>query len=243
MFTWKNTWKELADAGVKTAVAPIGSTEQHGTHLPLSTDTLITERIAEAIAEDLQAYLTPTIPIGQSAMWLEYPGSLSLSPDTLKAVMADMVESLVKSGFTTILFVSVHGGNEAVYRGFPEGLQKRYPGVTIFTAGYTVWVRETWVNIWRTALERAGLPELVHADEAETSLILSLRPELVGPHPTDCPLPKDRYPKGMTMRQTYPSGSMGHPSRATKEKGDQLWKELLPLILDDVRRQLREARQ
>lgn len=238
MFTWENTWKDLEAARVRTAVVPIGSTEQHGTHLPLATDTLITEKIAKTIATELNAYLTPTIPIGQAAMWLEYPGTLSFSPDTMRAVIADLVASLVKTGFTTIIFISVHGANEAVYRGFPEELQKKYPGVTIFTAGYTLWVRETWMTIWRTALERAGLPELVHADEAETSLILSLRPELVRPSRGDCPLPKERYPKDKTMRQTYPSGSMGEPSKASKEKGDRLWKELLRLIIADVKRQL-----
>ena len=141
MFTWKNAWKEIEDAQVKTAVVTIGSTEQHGTNLPLSTDTLIAESLAVMIAEELDAYLTPPIPIGQSGMWLEYPGSLSLSAETLKAVIADLVESLVKTGFTTILFVSIHGANEVVYRGFPETLQETYPGVRIFTAGDPYWVR------------------------------------------------------------------------------------------------------
>ena len=241
MFTWKNAWKEIEDAQVKTAVVTIGSTEQHGTNLPLSTDTHIAESLAVMIAEELDAYLTPPIPIGQSGMWLEYPGSLSLSAETLKAVIADLVESLVKTGFTTILFVSIHGANEVVYRGFPETLQEKYPGVRIFTAGYPYWVRKNWEEVWSKALKRAELPEMVHADEVETSLIMSIHPELVGPNPTDGPLPNDRYPKGKTMRQTYPSGSMGYPSRATKEKGDRLWKELRLLVMEDVKKQLRQA--
>jgi creatinine amidohydrolase len=238
MLTWKNTWKEVEEAKLTTAVVTVGATEQHGTNLPLSCDTLITERFSEAIAEELNAYLLPPLPIGQSSMWLEYPGSLSISAETMKGLISDVVESLVKTGFTTILFVSIHGANEIVYRGFPESLQEKYPGVRIFTAGYTVWIRESWVEIWKTALERAGLPEIVHADEVEASMILSLHPELVGPHPTDGPLPADRYPAGKTLRQVYPSGSMGYPSRATKEKGDKLWREILPLVIADVKRQL-----
>ena len=76
MYTWQNTWKEIEDADVKTAVVAIGSTEQHGTHLPLSTDSVVTQKVAELIAEELGAYLAPMIPIGQSEMWLEFPGSL-----------------------------------------------------------------------------------------------------------------------------------------------------------------------
>lgn len=243
MFTWENNWKEIEDAKVRIAVVPIGSTEQHGTNLPLSTDTLITDDIARAVAAELNAYLTPTIPIGQSQMWLEYPGSLSFSADTLKAVIADIVESLVKTGFTTIIFISIHGANEVVYRGYPEELSKRYPGVRVFTAGYTVWVRDYWVEIWNRALQHAGLPELIHADEAEGSLIASIRPDLVGSKPTDCPVPAVRYPPGKTMRQTYPSGSMGYPSKISKAKGDKFRQELLRLVVEDIRKQVRPAAQ
>lgn len=241
MFTWENTWKEIEDAKVGIAIVPIGATEQHGTNLPLSTDTLITDHIARTVAKELGAYLTPVIPIGQSPMWLEYPGSLSVSAETMRGIIADIVDSLVKTGFKTIIFISVHGANEVVYRGYPEELSKKHTGVRVFTAGYTIWVRDSWVEIWNKALAHAGIPELVHADEAEASLILSLRPDLVGPRATDGPFPAVRYPKGRTMRQTYPSGSMGYPSKATREKGDKLWQELLRLVIEDVKRQLRNG--
>ena len=238
MFTWQNTWKEFEDAEVKTAVVAVGSTEQHGTHLPLSTDSVVTQKVAELIAEELDAYLAPMIPIGQSEMWLEFPGSLSVSEGTMKAIISDIVESLVKTGFTTIVFLSFHGANVVVYQGFPEELGEKYPGVRVFTAGYPFWVRENWARIWAEALEEAELPEMNHADEAETSLMLTLFPELVGPNPTDCPLPENRYPKGKTMRQTYPSGSMGYGSRASKEKGEKLWAAIKRLVIEDLRKQI-----
>jgi creatinine amidohydrolase len=239
MFTWDSTWNEIEDSQVRIAVVPIGSTEQHGTHMPLSTDTVVAEEIAKVIADELGAFLTPAIPIGQSEMWLEYPGSLSVSEDTMKAIISDLADSLVKTGFTTIMFISFHGANIVVYRGFPETLQEKYDGVRIFTAGYPFWVRENWARIWAESLDEAGLPEMNHADEAETSLLLALRPGLVGPNPTDCPLPEDRYPPDKTMRQTYPSGSMGHGSRASKEKGEKLWEAVKKRILLDVKEQLR----
>ena len=234
MFTWNNTWNEIEEAHATTAVVTIGSTEQHGTHLPLRTDTLIAERFAHAIAERLHAYLTPSIPIGQSAMWLDFPGSLSFSTETMRGMITDIVESLVKTGFITILFVSIHGANVEVYQGYPESLQERYPGVKILTIGYPFWVREHWAQLWAEALAEAGLPEMNHADEAETSLMLALCPALVGPHPTDCPLPEDRYPAGKTMRETYPSGSMGYGSRASREKGEKLWDALRRRVVADL---------
>ena len=158
----------------------------------------------------------------------------------MKAIISDIVESLVKTGFTTINFVSFHGANVVVYRGFPEELGEKYPGVRVLTAGYPFWVRENWARIWSEALKEAELPEMNHADEAETSLMLALRPDLVGPNPTDCPLPENRYPKGKTMRQTYPSGSMGHGSRASKEKGEKLWSAIKRLVVEDLREQVGE---
>ncbi|MDP6355035.1 MAG: creatininase family protein [Planctomycetota bacterium] len=238
MFTWENTWNEIEGSGVNIAVVPVGSTEQHGTHMPLSTDTVVAEEIAKVIAQELDAYLTPFIPIGQSGMWLEYPGSLSVSEDTMKAIITDVVDSLVKTGFKTIMFISFHGANVVVYRGFPESLQDKYDGIKVFTAGYPFWVRENWARIWAESLEESGLPEMNHADEAETSLLLALRPELVGPNPTDCPLPDNRYPPDRTMRQTYPSGSMGHGSKASKEKGEKLWAAVKKRVLEDVKTQL-----
>ena len=238
MLTWCNTWKEIEESNVRTAVVTIGSTEQHGTNLPLSTDTLIAERFAQMVAQELDAYLTPSIPIGQSEAWLEYPGTLSFSAETMKSIIVDIVDSLVRTGFTTIVFVSVHGANEVVYRGFPEELQEEYPRVQIFTAGYPFWVRDNWAEIWRKACEDTDIPKVYHADEGETSLIMSLWPELVGPNPTDCPLPEDTWPSDKSKRQLYPSGSMGHPSRATKEKGDRLWAALLKLALEDLKEQM-----
>ncbi len=241
MLTWRNTWKEIEESNIKTAVVTIGSTEQHGTHLPLNTDTLIAERFARMIAEELGAYLTPSIPVGQSEAWLDFPGTLSFSAETMKSIITDIVDSLVTTGFTTIIFVSIHGANEVVYRGFPETLHERYPGVSIFTAGYPFWVRENWAEIWKKACEETGIAKVHHADEGETSLIMSLRPELVGPNPTDCALPEDLWPADRSKREVYPSGSMGYPSKATREKGDNLWAALLRLAMEDLKKQLQQG--
>lgn len=238
MFTPDSTWNEIETKRPTIAVVTIGSTEQHGTHLPLCTDTVLAERFARLVAEELGAYLTPTIPVGQSDMWLEFPGSLSVSGETMKSIITDLVDSLVRTGFTRILFVSVHGANVVVYQGFPESLQAKYSGVRILTVGWPFWVRENWAAVWKQALAEAGIKEIHHADEAETSMMLAWRPDLVGSHPTDCPVPANPYPPGKTMRQMYPSGSMGYGSKASKAKGEILWRALLRGAMADLKTQL-----
>ena len=111
MFTAQNTWKEIEDAKVRTAVVTIGSTEQHGTHLPLTTDTLIAEKFAQAVAEELGAYLTPSIPIGQSEMWLDFPGSLSLSAATMRSTsLLLVVDKLGEETTVTLVTADVATG-------------------------------------------------------------------------------------------------------------------------------------
>ncbi len=230
MLTSENTFKEIEDSGVTTAVVPIGSTEQHGNNLPLATDFLLTEPVAQALAESLGAYLVPQIPIGQSEWWLAYPGSLSFSTDTMKAVVADIVNSLVKTGFETIVFVSVHGGNDVLWSGYIEQLEKQHEAVKIVNADLD--------HAFAEATRAAGVSDVNHADECEASMLVSIRPDLIGPEPIDYPEPKGGYPKG-PIRQICPWGSLGEPSKGTKAKGDQIWETLLRVAVEDIVQQLK----
>ncbi len=232
MFTWENTWKDLEDNDVTVAVVPMGSTEQHGTNLPLCSDSISVEKVATAIAEELGAYLVPVMPIGESEEHLAFRGSISLSPDTMKAVIADITDSLVVTGFKVIVFISIHGGNDILWSGYLDTLEEKYNGVKIFDAGLD--------PAWDQAFVVSGLPDAIHADECEASMIASLRPDLVGQHPTDGLTPEGGYPKGMAFREAYPSGSIGEPSKASKRKGDQFWKTFIQLAIDGVKEQLNE---
>ena len=225
MLTCENTWKDIEDSGVETAVVPIGSTEQHGNNLPLATDCLLTEPVAAAIAGRLGAYLLPQIPIGQSEEWLAYPGSLSFSADTMRAVIADIVDSLARTGFTTIVFVSVHGGNDVIWSGYVEQLEDKHPDVTVTYADLD--------RAFEEATRTAGVPDANHADEAEASMIASIRPDLIGPDPVDCPVPPGGYPDG-PVREISPSGSLGEPSKGSKAKGDRIWETLRRVAVDDI---------
>jgi creatinine amidohydrolase len=92
------------------AVVPVGSTEQHA-YLRLSVDAILAERVASEAAEPLGVPVFPVLSYGISPYFLAYPGSISLRLDTYQRIVAEILESLARTGFRRILFVNGHGGN------------------------------------------------------------------------------------------------------------------------------------
>jgi len=231
MLTWENTWKDIEDSAASVAVVPVGSTEQHGTNLPLASDSLSTARLAEALAEQLDAYLVPLIPIGTSHEHLSFRGTVTLEHDTLKAVIRDIVDSLVRTGFQTIIVTTMHGGNLVLRpeSDFIPELDEEYPGARILVAYLQHAFEEAWMA--------AGFATFgTHADECEASMVASLQPELVGSNPTDFPVDSTDFPSD--VRQLSPGGSLGEPSRGSGEKGDVFWRVLLEVAVADAKRRL-----
>jgi len=240
MLTWENNWKDIEDARTTIAVVPIGSTEQHGTNLPLASDSLHTANLADALSRELGAYLVPLLPIGTSQEHLSFPGTVTLKHDTLKAVIVDIVDSLVKTGFRTIIIVSMHGGNVILRSGsdFIAQLDREFPGTTVVVAHLQ--------HAFDEARKTAGFTTNgMHADECEASLLTSLRPDLVGPTPVDFPNPKERLKDARTdnfgfpldVREVSPFGSLGEPSKGSTEKGDIFWKVFIEAAVENIKRQ------
>ena len=98
--------------GRTTVVVPFGAVEQHGPHLPLATDAILGDHLGAMIAERLNGFWAPTIPIGCSKHQVAFPGTLSIRPETLRMIVHDLVESLVGHGFRRIVLLPTHGGNE-----------------------------------------------------------------------------------------------------------------------------------
>lgn len=169
------TWPEAATIleQAKLAIIPVGSTEQHGPHLRLSTDTVIAEQLALHIAAALapQAIVVPPVPFGVSYHHMDFPGSLTLSPDTLQAVLTELVESLQRHGIETFFFLTGHGGNEATLAVLATKLRFQR-GVRAASLFYFALARDVMQQ--GAISERWG-----HACEVETSLALYLTPELV----------------------------------------------------------------
>ena len=238
MLTCENTWKDIDDSKIKVAIVPIGSTEQHGTNLPLASDSLITAKVAEALAKGLQAYLVPLMPIGTSTEHMSFCGTITFTSETLKAVISDIVESLVKTGFETIIVLSLHGGNYILWSDFIPELDKKHAKAKIFRAELQ--------NAWDKAEKAAGFDTSgMHAHECEASLIASLCPELVGPDPVDFPNPRKRLDSvqldhtgfPLDVRELSPCGALGEPSKGNKKKGDRFWPVFLKQAVIDVKKQ------
>ena len=238
MLTWENTWKDIEDSGTMVTVVPIGSTEQHGTNLPLASDSLITAKVAEALAGGLGAYLVPLLSIDTSPEHSSFRGTVTLTHDTLKAVITDIVDSLVKTGFKTIVITSMHGGNYVIWSDFVSQLDRKYPDAIVLVAD----LRHAWDEAYKSAWFIT--PEM-HAGECEASLIASLRPDLVGPEPEDFANPKkqlegarlDHTGFPLDVREVSPSGALGEPSKGSKEKGDLFWSIFLKFAVEDVKKQ------
>jgi creatinine amidohydrolase len=129
------TWEQIRDMqreGVDMVLFPIGSTEQHGPHLPLNVDTLCAEVVAHAVSARTGVPVLPTLPfgcaLGHTRHW---PGTLSLSPSTLALVIREVLDDVVAYGFKRVLIMSGHVTNAAPLRCALEELRKSHLQVQI----------------------------------------------------------------------------------------------------------------
>ena len=175
------TWPEVRarlDAGCTTVILPLGATEQHGRHLPLSVDAEIAGHLAEAVAARLgHCLVAPVVALGCSAHHLAFAGTISLSHDTLARVIVESCQSLALHGFRRVLVVSGHAGNVPAMRQAVERLGAP-DGYTI--EAFTDWGRYR-APLYAVGAEAGMSPSQVgsHAGHYETALMLRMRPALV----------------------------------------------------------------
>jgi len=175
-------WPELdrlIASGCRTAVLPLGATEQHGPHLPFATDTWIAEALAARFCDRVpEAVQLPAVTLGCSAEHAAFPGTLSLRAETLRAVLVDVVAGLAAHGFDSAFIFSAHGGNDAALRDMlPQLAAAARPVQVIAFTGI-----EQLTATWRAAAASAGVDADAaghHAGEFETSILLALRPDSV----------------------------------------------------------------
>ncbi len=178
------TWPEVESAiagGTTTVVVAVGAVEQHGPHLPLLVDAVRGDRLAVEVAQRLgEALAAPTIRVGCSEHHMGFSGTLTLRRSTLEAVCIDYAVSLARHGFTRICFVPSHGGNFGPLAEMLPDLRAAV-GPECTVDAYTDLVG--FMALWEAAVSEVA-PDLVgrvggHADIAETSEILCIRPDLV----------------------------------------------------------------
>jgi creatinine amidohydrolase len=199
----KLTWAEVAErmqAGIDAVLLPIGTTEQHGRHMPLDTDCVIaralSDRAAEAAAaEDLEVLVAPTLNVTLSWYHMQFPGSVRLRTDTFLHVFEEVCESLHHHGLDNVIAVNGHGGNVAAL----TVAVNRYFEMT----GRRVFLLQ-W---WELAADVVGAIEgpVIHAEEAETSLAMALGQRVLMEHAA-----RDAYDRGAAVRDAgFPWTSLG----------------------------------
>lgn len=172
--------EEALRNGYTNVLVPCGAVEQHGPHLPLCMDADHAEHLSVMLARRMgDALIAPTIKVGCSSHHLTFAGTISLRDETFEAICRDYCLSLARHGFKRILFFSGHIGNFPVLGDVLPRLQASVAGRCEVDAFVN---SETWLSAWRLAVASAGGDAQKvggHADIAETSLMMEIRPESV----------------------------------------------------------------
>jgi creatinine amidohydrolase len=166
-------------AGNTRVVFACGAVEQHGPHLPLFTDAEHGTRLAERVAERLgRTLVAPTLRVGCSEHHMSFAGTISIRRDTLEAICADYVQSLARHGFTHIGIIPSHGGNFGPIADMLPRLRVAVDPCRVSAYLDVVGM----IGLWRRAVAEAGGDAGRvggHADIAESSIMLTMHPELV----------------------------------------------------------------
>jgi creatinine amidohydrolase len=234
MFLEDLSWpqvKRLRPA-TKIVIFPLGSFEQHGPHLPLTTDTDIVTAVARGVEQQRPRLVLclPTLWPGHSTQHLFFPGTLSVSQMPYIQLIIELCASLAGLGARKVFLLNGHGGNEVPARAALRELKSRFPKLTLVLASYWSLAAET---IRRVRQSPAG--GLGHACEMETSLMLHLHPGRVklARAKKDGPRHKDPY-RLADMQYSRPiyfvnefnevsrTGTIGQPELATAAKGKKM---------------------
>lgn len=235
------TWTDVRDADADLAVLPVGSTEGHGPHAPLGTDSLAAEAVAEAGVDAYEAetdgsvLLAPTIPVGISEEHRAFDGTLWVSPDTFRAYVRETVESLAAGdGPDAVVLANGHGGNVDALREVAARLTR---DETALVAPFT------W---FQSVGEHSS--DMGHAGPLETAFLRHERPELVREERVDDAREggSDRWGDWVSgVNLAYDSdsfsenGVVGDPDEGDAERGAEL-KELAATALSELLGELSE---
>lgn len=227
------TWQEVGALDRETVVViPTGSNEQHGPHLPVFTDSILATAVSEAVEAKIgnKVLVTPTLWLGASSHHLAFPGSLSNSMSGYNEALKAVVESLHRHGFWKFYIINGHGGNTSLNDVALRELKELHPNLLLGHSGYFTYCADLCAEL----LE--GPAKMIqHSCEAEVSLMMHVRPDLVR---------KDKLrDDGLSMPvpgmvhffdEVTEEGSRGYATLATAEKGRKLFDRAVDGLVDAV---------
>lgn len=232
----KRYWQEMPSGAFASlpadtvAVLPIGAIEQHGPHLPLYVDSCINQSLLDrALAEapaDLPVTALPLQAIGKSNEHLAFPGTLSLSAETLIRLLTEIGESVARAGIRRLILLNSHGGQPQILDIVARDLRVRHSMLVVNAAWYAMGMPE---GLFSAEECRHG----IHGGEIETSLMLHLRPDLVDMEKAedfrslgaemeegyDLLAPEGAFGFGWQAQDLNPSGACGNAAAADAERG------------------------
>ncbi len=213
----------------KTLIVPYGTVEEHGKHLPLSTDTLIIVEILKLLEKKRKVLIAPPIHYGVCTSTSQHPGTIEITPETLRRITLDIVRSAFRKGMRNFILVSGHGGglHMSAIKEVAEVLVNELNRVKIA-------VLTPYDSLWKELSKLADTENDSHAGEMETSMVLALRPELVkGRSKEEYP----NFPKPLVVKDKlkyWSGGVWGNPNKASVEKGKKAVKLILKKLIEVV---------
>jgi len=230
---WELTWPEFEKVDKTVALLPTGIVEAHGPHLPLGTDALMATYIAEETARRTNVLLLPTVWYGNTYVLDKFPGTISISNETLYRLYLDIFREVARNGVRYLVVVNGHGGNvDALSMAAKDAARE-----TKLTVILVNW----WIDLAKETRRRVLETPEGHAAEDETSEVWAAYPQLVKAVPRDGSADewievrfrvygKDAY------AMEYTKAVQGYPSKASQEKGRAILEaavnELTQLIED-----------
>lgn len=232
----KMTWPEVEEAleMAKVAIIPIGAQEQHGHHIAEGCDSYRAEKFSELLAEKCfpNVIVTPTINYGISLHHMDFPGTITLRPETLIDLLEDIVSSLNKHGLKKFLFVNGHGGNNTTIAVAAEKLSRKYEveiGHTLFVSAAKETIKnEIFSDFYGHACEREVseclymVPEIVREDKIEKADMQDT---------FAVKWAEDNYVTiAYQFQELTRNGNLGDPTKGSYELGERIIQEALDKI-------------
>ena len=228
---WRNLRADqLRERTGAIVIVPVASLEQHGPHLPVEVDSRLGETIAlrtarKVVARGEDALVLPVVWTGLSEHHMSFGGTITLDLAGFGAVIEGICRSLIRHGFRRIVLLNAHGGNENALRNFTDELT---PKLEVPIVQFTYWHAAATAIAENLETQTA----LMHACEAETSMMMAARPDLVAAD--RIPLAKvNRSPevepgvyRWRTIASRSASGVIGNAEAATAAKGERLFEAI-----------------
>lgn len=236
MYWGEMTWKDVGAAKPDVVLLPIGSTEAHGPHLPLSTDVIISDEIARRAADELgkkhyRAVILPSLVYVVTEYSADFPGTISIRKETFHNLLADIADGLHRHGITDLCLINSHLEPDHIQaiHDFCESYKK----IRVLFPDKT---RKPWASLLTAEFKQGAC----HAGSYETSLVLAARKDLV--RDVHKELPPNQVNLAVLMKQgvkTFreagaPEAYFGDPAAASIAEGEQIYAVLTRMVVETI---------